>query len=118
MFILNTIYRFTIIGLLGFFVDVIILYMVSVFMGFIYGRLISFFLAVCVTWYFNRSWTFKKTNSFVIKNKNIIKEFISYLILMMIGGIVNFSIYYILLFNYSFINNNPIIGVAVGSIAA
>ncbi|WP_280174532.1 hypothetical protein [Pantoea rodasii] len=46
--------------MLGFLIDAGALYLAKPFVGIYFGRLISFFLAVMVTWLFNRNVTFKK----------------------------------------------------------
>lgn len=104
---------FSVAGVLGFLTDAGTLYLVKSFIGVYFGRLVSFFLAVIVTWLFNRNITFKESTA----NMSLISEFLHYLSLMVVGGTINLGVYYLLVGSVDQIREWPVIAVAVGSIA-
>ncbi|OCO84098.1 hypothetical protein AN694_0226220 [Serratia marcescens] len=77
-------------------------------------RLLSFMFAVVTTWVLNRNFTFDATR---YKNKSLWLEFIHYLSLMSIGGIINIVTYSSSVMASVYIGERPIIGVAIGSVA-
>ena len=109
--LIKQIFLFGIVGTIGFVVDTIVLYCLKDFIGLIWGRGISFCSAVIATWLLNRNLTFKKSQT-----KSHIREFTYYFSAMILGGCVNLLAYYIAV-NYKLVATNPIIGVAIGSIA-
>lgn len=104
---------FAISGGLGFLVDTAVLYLLIDSLGPYIARCISFLAAVAFTWVFNRSITFKGKSS----NMNPRNEFLSYLVLMLGGGAVNYGIYSWLISTYRAVIDYPVIGVAAGSVA-
>ncbi len=102
---------FSISGALGFLVDALMLYALKDFLGLFVSRLLSFMLAVFVTWQFNRNITFYKRNS----NLTCVNEFISYFSLMILGGLVNLLVYVGLVVFCDYISEHIIFGVAAGS---
>lgn len=110
---IKELFFFGIAGVLGFLTDAGTLYLVKPFTGVYFGRLLSFFLAVIVTWLFNRNITFKENSV----HMNLISEFLHYLSLMVVGGTINLGVYYLLVASVDQIREWPVIAVAVGSIA-
>jgi putative flippase GtrA len=110
---LRELFYFGISGVFGFLVDTGILYLLKGYLGPFIARGFSFFAAVIVTWLFNRSITFKEKRS-GMKPKT---EFLSYFLLMLCGGIINYAVYSWLITAYKIALINPVIGVAAGSIA-
>jgi putative flippase GtrA len=104
---------FGLIGFAGFLIDVAVLYLIKSLVGLLYGRLTSFMAAVAFTWLMNRRWTFKKRSS----GLNNAKEFLVYLAIMLIGGLINFGLYVWLVFSFQLFQANPVLGVAFGSLA-
>ncbi len=105
--------RFGVVGVVGFIVDVAVLYSVSGLIGLFYGRAASFFSAVFATWVLNRLWTFSHRRSGLSGNR----EFAVYLALMLLGGAINYSVYaWLIVFNQLTLQY-PILGVAAGSLA-
>lgn len=94
-------------------VDTAVLYLLRGCWGPFIARGFSFFAAVLVTWLFNRAITFKKKRS----GMNPQNEFFSYLLLMLGGGVINYGLYSWLITAYKIVLENPIIGIAAGSIA-
>jgi len=82
---------FVIAGVLGFLVDVGVLYgALALGAGFIAGRLLSFVAAATATWLFNRRYTFSATDS-------PWREWLRYMSVMLVGMAVNFTAYSIAL---------------------
>ncbi|CNL80459.1 GtrA-like protein [Yersinia aldovae] len=113
MKILREFFFFGISGIIGFLVDTAVLYLLRGCWGPFIARGFSFFAAVLVTWLFNRAITFKKKRS----GMNPQNEFFSYLLLMLGGGVINYGLYSWLITAYKIVLENPIIGIAAGSIA-
>ncbi len=101
------------VGTIGFLVDVAVLYSIAGLIGLFYGRAVSFLAAVLATWLLNRRWTFRHRSSGLASSR----EFAVYLTLMLVGGAVNYAVYMGLVVLYKFVLQNPVIGVAAGSLA-
>ncbi|MFL9952503.1 GtrA family protein [Paraburkholderia nemoris] len=110
---LREIFAFGVVGTIGFVVDTAVLYLLKGHFGLFYGRATSFVCAVFATWLINRTWTFKDKRS----SLDVKYEFAVYLLLMLIGGAVNYSAYAFTVSKHPFAAAHPIIGVAIGSIA-
>lgn len=104
---------FAIAGLCGFVVDTAVLYALTEALGPFYARGVSFVAAVLATWLINRTFAFRERKSAL----SIKREFVSYLVLMLAGGAVNYAVYSGLVISYPLVQKHLIIGVAVGSIA-
>ena len=104
--------KFALIGGMAFFVDSIILLIVSSFgMDLYIGRLVSFTCAVTFTWYLNRVLTFKN------KDPKLLRQWFHFVSANSFGAIVNYSVYAVLIYYFQYVEKFPIIGVAAGSIA-
>ncbi|MBV8633392.1 MAG: GtrA family protein [Burkholderiaceae bacterium] len=110
---LAEVFRFGVVGAAGFLIDSAVLYLLRGALGLYYGRIGSFLAAVLVTWLLNRSWTFRARRSALRRSH----EFAIYLLLMMLGGGVNYAVYAWLVSVDSFVAADPILGVAAGSVA-
>ncbi len=106
-------FLFGVAGVVGFIVDTTVLYLLKDLMGVYSARLISFLCAAQATWLFNRAITFRNRKS----GHSTIKEFGFYLAMMSIGGSVNYAIYAFLISSYAAVAQQPVLGVAAGSIA-
>lgn len=104
---------FVIAGVIGFVVDVGILYLTKAQFGLYGGRAISFVCAASATWLINRNVTFAGHHS----GKPLLHEYLSYLLLMCGGGIVNYGAYAAGVLLSTTIATDPVIGVAIGSLA-
>ena len=78
--------KFFVVGGIGFLVDAGVLYLLLAQFGAYYSRLISFLVAVLITWLLNRHFVFEKTT-------NSTREGFSYFIVQGIGFLLNLSIY-------------------------
>lgn len=107
-----SIVKFSVVGGVGFIVDAAVMYALKVFVGIYFAKMISFFCAVFVTWLLNRIFTFKgKTSG--LNNRD---EFSRYLLLMLLGGTINYAAFYLSITFSPFIYTYPIFGVAIGSL--
>lgn len=81
--------RFAGIGILGFGVDVAVLYaMLALGLDYISGRLISFAVAVTFTWRANRSFTFAESTS-----DHLFSEWLRFFAANLTGATINFLTY-------------------------
>lgn len=100
-------------GLVGFLVDAAVLYLLKDICGVYYGRICSFFCAVLCTWLINRHATFRDRRSGLSK----VNELSRYAALMLGGGLVNYSIYALLVSQFDVLRDYLFIAVAAGSLA-
>jgi putative flippase GtrA len=105
--------RFGLAGLLGFVVDVCILYVVlALGVGFFFGRCVSFTAAVWTTWRINRRFTFAPT-----PNLSPWNEWWRYMLAMLGGGMVNYAAYSAAVLLLSKTPLLPMYAVGIGSIS-
>lgn len=104
---------FGIIGSVGLIIDTAVLYALKPLLGLFVSRGFSFLAAAITTWFLNKTFTFKRRKSALA----VYREFIAYIVLMLVGGTANFATYTWLVFSYENVQNNPFIGVAAGSLA-
>ena len=104
---------FGMVGTAGFLVDAAVLYLLRTTLGLLAARVPSFIAAVSVTWWLNRRFTFQRRPSGLRKWA----EFRRYLVLMLVGGSVNYAVYATLLLAFGVFREYPVLGVAAGSIA-
>ncbi len=102
---------FAFVGGIAFVVDVSILYSVKTDIGLYWGRVVSFFCAVIVTWILNRELTFRRR----ISDLSMFSEFKKYLTIMIGGGALNYILYATLLNTMENFAFHPIWAVAIGS---
>lgn len=106
--------RFLLVGCLGFLVDAGLLYfLVSGGANPYTMRLVSFTVAVSVTWYCNRSWTFTDRS-----RRGTRQEYISYVGVQLFGAAVNYVVYALCLSAIGISSANAVLALACGSIAA
>lgn len=110
---LREVFFFGLAGVFGFVVDTAVLYLLKDYFGLFYARFFSFFAAVFSTWLVNRSLTFRERKSGLSAQR----EFATYLILMLAGGAVNYGVYAWLIVSYQSVLQQPVIGVAAGSLS-
>jgi putative flippase GtrA len=112
--------RFGIVGGIGFLVDAGLLHlMLKLGLGYYGGRLVSFLAAATATWTLNRSFTFRRETSTATHPAatHPLGEWLAYLGLMAIGGVVNYGTYALALELAEPVRRYPALGVALGSIA-
>lgn len=104
---------FAVVGAIGFIVDTSILYAVRDTFGLYAGRLVSFMSSVLITWLLNRHFTFADR----ISKRSWLWEFALYLLLMLVGGLINFGTYATLVTFHSLASEQPVWAVMAGSLA-
>ncbi len=112
--------RFGMVGGVGFLVDAGLLHvLLQLGLGYYGGRVVSFLAAATVTWILNRSFTFRR-ETFPDGTSGAIHpagEWLAYLGLMAIGGVVNYGAYALAVAFSEPVRRHPELGVALGSIA-
>lgn len=104
--------RFGKVGAIGFLVDggVLVFLFHVMQWGHYESRGVSFVLAVAITWYMNRTYTFKH-----YINKNKYKEYVMYFSVQVVGSILNLCIYIGLIKTISIMSLYPILPLSVGA---
>ena len=107
--------RFGIVGGIGFLVDAGLLHvMLLLGLGYYGGRVVSFLAAATTTWILNRSFTFRRETPLTAHPAG---EWLAYLGLMVIGGVVNYGTYAAAIELSEPVRRAPVLGVALGSLA-
>lgn len=105
--------RFAVVGAIGFLIDAGVLQLLLLLgEGPYLGRVVSFLAAATGTWILNRRYTFRAG-----RTRPLHREWLQYLSLMVVGGVVNYATYAACLMNSALVRQFPVIGVAVGSVA-
>lgn len=105
--------RFAAVGGAGFLVDAGTLYVaIAAGAGPYLGRVLSYLAAATATWAMNRRFTFGTH-----RTPHPWKEWVRFLAANAVGGALNWSVYAALVASSTLVHANPVIGVAVGSIA-
>ena len=106
---------FVVVGAVGFLIDAGILTLLMTGFGLDHysARAISFTVAVTFTWYMNRRWVFEKSTASMSG-----REYSSYLIVQVIGAIINLSVFVAVIEIVPQLTNMPVIPLAVGAVAA
>ncbi len=106
--------RFSIIGVIGFVVDVTALYLAMHYLelGLYSGRLFSYIIAASTTWALNRLFTFNSR-----ANEKKIHQWGKFLFANSFGGGINYLTYALLVSQFSLFNSYPALAVASGSVA-
>ena len=80
---------FAAVGVIGFVVDLGVLYLVAPFLGWYGARVVSFIAAATATWALNRRYTFTARRS----GSSLVREYAHYLLTMLAGAMVNYTVY-------------------------
>ncbi len=105
-------WRFALVGTLGFIVDTLVLYLLlGCSLSELVSRLGSFTCAAWVTWRINRHFTFVPTI-----HQSALREWTKYLFAMSGGGLVNLSVYTLIISSFSNYILLPAIAVGAGSL--
>lgn len=107
--------RFATIGLVGFAVDAGLLTLLnSIFrLELFESRMTSFFVAVTVTWWLNRNWTFSES-----QDKQKTKEWGRYAIVNTVGAAINMGIFFWLIRNYALMAEFPLAPLSIAAAVA
>jgi len=106
---------FGVVGTIGFLVDAGVLILAINYLGLelFFSRLLSFSVAVTVTWYLNRKHTFENQS-----NRHALNEWVYYSALNSVGALINLSIFMWLVIQYEYLHENPIAPLAIASAIA
>jgi putative flippase GtrA len=106
--------KFGIVGVIGFIVDagILIFCMQILGVGPYVGRLISFVIAASATWICNRLFTFRGQGS-----GHVGVQWAKFLIVSAGGFTLNYGTYAVLIATIQVVHEDPVLGVAAGSIA-
>jgi putative flippase GtrA len=108
------IFRFAVIGGLGFIIDAsVLLFMMSNGLDAYTARILSFAVAVIATWWGNRTWTFRNR----IEQPNH-KEFCAYLLVQAFGTSINYAVYALCLYLIGTAPLQALLALACGSTTA
>ncbi len=105
---------FVVVGAIGFLIDagILTLLMTGFELDHYSARAISFTVAVTFTWYMNRRWVFEKSTASMSG-----REYSSYIVVQVIGALINLSIFVAVIEIVPSLTNIPVIPLAVGAIA-
>ena len=106
--------RFSLVGVIGFFVDASVLYIVM--LGFSFdpysGRCFSYLIAATTTWYLNRRFTFRRSKSSLPQH-----QWAKFVLVNAVGGAVNYGVYAALIAVEVPYASEPLVAVGAGSLA-
>lgn len=107
--------RFVLVGAIGFLIDGgIMTFLHSVFdIGLLQARLVSFSVAVTVTWYLNRQHTFADS-----KDARAMDQWGRYAIVNTVGALLNLGIFLWLVYRFTFFADWPIVPLAIAATVA
>ena len=107
-------FRFGVVGGVGFLVDsAVLLAMLALGLGPYGGRVVSYVVAASATFALNRAWTFRHQP----KSETPIRQWALFLMLNLIGFACNYGAYAALISGVSLVARYPVLGVAAGSLA-
>ncbi len=110
----NQFMKFSLVGTIGFIVDVGVLYLMMYLAGLdpFLGRLVSFLVAASVTWLLNRIYTFKGRSTGTWAG-----QWARFVMANAVGWIINYGVYGALLLTSDFFYRTPVLAVAIGSLS-
>ena len=105
---------FGVVGTVGFLVDAgVVLGLTGLGMGVLSAQALAFLAAVTVTWFGNRSWTFRDRAG----RLRLSAEWARYVSANILGWCVNNGVYALLVLTVPLAMHNPVWAVAAGSLA-
>lgn len=117
-------YRFGVVGAVGFVVDASVLQiLVSWFgVGLLIGRVFSYLAAASVTWFLHRVYTFRSQLSVSsdrpTSSQSLMNQWFRFIVTNAIGASLNYGIYAVCILSSDLCRAYPAIAVAVGSLVA
>jgi putative flippase GtrA len=111
--LLGEMLRFGVVGTLGFMIDTATLYTALWLGAGLYGgRVLSYLAAASANWALNRVWTFRQAGRTGRR-----RQWALFLLVNLLGFVVNYGTYTVLVSSWSLAAAYPVIGVAAGSLA-
>lgn len=107
--------RFLVVGSIGFMVDGGMMMLLEAQVGWspLLARMLSFPLAVTVTWLLNRIWTFKRRTQ-----RAAAGQYALYFLIQLGGLAINFSVFALLISSVAWFADHSIVALALGSVLA
>lgn len=107
--------RFILVGTLGFLIDGGILQLLSAGAGWtpLAARCIAFPVAVTVTWWVNRVWSFRAGRA-----RSAGRQYAAYLMVQILGLAINFTAFALLIEASAWLRLWPIVALGIGSVLA
>jgi putative flippase GtrA len=113
MALLAQMFRFGVVGGIGFLVDTLVLYVaLAAGAGLYGGRLLSYLAAASGNWALNRAWTFRGGPP-----APMARQWVMFLLVNLVGFAVNYGTYALLVDQVGLVAAHPVLGVAAGSLA-
>ena len=109
--LLQQIWRFALVGVVGYIVNAGMVEALAPAMGPIWAQVLAFPVAVTVTWWLNRRYTFGASH------RAIHQEWLRYVLANALGWVVNNGAYVWMIFSIPLAYKHPALAVAVGSLA-
>jgi putative flippase GtrA len=107
-------FRFGVVGAIGFVVDsAVLLSMLSLGLGPYGGRVVSYVVAASCTFALNRAWTFRQQP----RSQAPVRQWALFLALNLVGFACNYGAYAALISSVALVARYPVVGVAAGSLA-
>jgi putative flippase GtrA len=104
---------FGVVGIIGFVVDASVLYLARwIGLGLFLGRIASYMTAATTTWILNRQFTFAGQGG-----RALLHEWLLFMLSQLSGAAFNLGIYGWLVVSSTRVAAQPVLGVAVGSVA-
>ena len=112
---LVSLFRFSLVGTLGFLVDAGVVLIFAKFLNIdpIFSRIPAWMAAVSTTYVFNINFTFSKKSSSFEKNHKAAKKYILYVLSQLSGGTINILVFSVLV---SFVGANWFVSLVTGTL--
>lgn len=106
-------FRFGVVGTIGFVVDTAVLLAAIAFgLGPWFGRVLSYLVAATTTYSLNRAWTFRERSG-----EANLRQWARFVVVNLVGFAANYGTYAALLLFSDSVRASPVLGVAAGAIA-
>ena len=110
--------RFGVVGTAGFVVDTAVLYAaIAAGAGLYGGRVLSYVAAATATWALNRVWTFRSAGQGQDRRISAARQWALFLAVNLVGFAMNYTTYALMVRNLPMAAEQPVLGVAAGSLA-
>lgn len=105
--------KFAVVGVIGFAVDASVLHVIALAFGVdpYTARAASYLCAATTTWWLNRRWTFAS------RDPGIVQEWARFVSVNLSGGIVNYTVYAVLVALFEWFTAHLAVAVAIGSLS-
>jgi putative flippase GtrA len=105
--------QFGVVGVIGFVTDTAVVYAVRAPLGLYAAGVAAYVVAVTVTWWVNRNWTFQGIGNV----GSMRRQWLRYAIVNIPGLLLNLGTYFALIAGSPLCNTYPVLAVAAGAVA-